>query len=76
MIGVAANMRFLPLIICLATPSIAPAAEIVRPADAPANVNLAEKEVRRYVYLRTDELLPIAEAGDGITLGLDRALAA
>ena len=30
---------------------------IVCPADAPANVKLAAKEIRRYVYLRTGTLL-------------------
>jgi hypothetical protein len=35
---------------------------IVCPPDAPANVKLAAKEIRRYVFLRTGELLPIEGA--------------
>ena len=50
-------------------------AAIVRPADAPANVKLAARELRRYVYLRTGALLPVAESGDGITLQVDGELA-
>jgi len=42
---------------------------IVCPAKAPANVRLAAKEVRRYVYLRTGNLLPvIAKTRDGTTI--------
>jgi hypothetical protein len=44
------------------------------PADAPANVTLAAKEVRRYVYLRTGELLSIAEGSGTIQLRVDGAL--
>lgn len=49
---------------------------VVCPADALANVKLAAKEVRRYVYLRTGRFLPIAEAGKGIALKVDPALTA
>lgn len=37
-----------------------PTATIVCPLNATANAKLAAREVRRYVYLRTGELLPIA----------------
>jgi len=48
---------------------------IVIPASAPANVRLAAKEIRRYVYLRTGELLPVAESGNnGIALRIDSSL--
>lgn len=52
---------------------------IVCPADAPPNLRLAAKEVRRYVYLRTGNLLPIASkprTGLTIVLKVDHALAA
>ena len=49
---------------------------IVCPPDAPANVKLAAKEVRRYIYLRTGELLPLETSGKGIALGVDPALGA
>ncbi|MCX6876005.1 MAG: malectin domain-containing carbohydrate-binding protein [Verrucomicrobia bacterium] len=49
---------------------------IVCPPAAPAQVELAAKEVRRYIYLRTGELLPITASGAGITLQIDPALAA
>ncbi|MHC4199043.1 MAG: hypothetical protein ACYSU0_03565, partial [Planctomycetota bacterium] len=58
----------------IAAPGRRPAA-IVRPADAPANVKLAAREVRRYTYLRTGELLPIAGTGKGIALRVDDQLA-
>lgn len=51
---------------------------IVCPREAPANVKLAAKEVRRYVYLRTGKFLPIAakpRTGTTITLRVDHALA-
>ncbi len=50
-----------PVIVCL--------------ADAPVNVKLAAKELRRYIYLRTGALLPIEKTGQGITLQLDQKLA-
>lgn len=49
---------------------------VVCPAEAPVNVKLAAREIRRYVYLRTGELLPLAETGGGIVLGIDKTLAA
>jgi hypothetical protein len=48
--------------------------EIVCPATYPANMKLAAKEVRRYIYLRTGELLSIVEAGKGIALKTDPSL--
>ena len=50
---------------------------IVCPEGAPSNVKLAAKEVRRYVYLRTGTLLPLAvraPAGSAIVLKTDPAL--
>ena len=42
------------------------------PSNAPANVQLAAKRIRRYVYLRTRELLPVAQPGrNGIILKVD-----
>jgi len=55
--------------------SVARTPVIVCVADAPANVKLAAKELRRYIYLRTGELLPIMATGQGITLQLDQKLA-
>ena len=56
----------------------AEAAVVVCPADAPANVKLAAKEVRRYVWLRTGTLLRIVSAPvsatPAITLKTDAAL--
>ena len=49
---------------------------IVRPPDAPPNVNLAAKEIRRYAYLRTGKLLSIADTGHGIALKIDPSLGA
>jgi len=49
---------------------------IICPPDAPPMVKLAAKELRRYIFLRTDKLLPIANKGEGITLQLDKNLAA
>ncbi len=54
--------------------SIASGQTIVCPEDAPANVKLAAKEIRRYVYVRTGELLPIAESGTGIALKVETSL--
>ena len=56
-----------------------PAATILCPADAPAQVRLAAQEVRRYVYLRTGELLPISplpstQPAPAISLLLDAGL--
>jgi hypothetical protein len=54
---------------------------IVCPAGAPANVRLAAKEIRRYVYLRTGELLPVTDGRSSqtdlsIVLAVDPALEA
>jgi hypothetical protein len=49
----------LSLALLAANKTLAEPATIVCPADAPANVKLAAKEVRRYVYLRTGELATI-----------------
>ncbi len=70
---------FVVLFGCLTAPGAAsaaplPAARIVCPADAPRLVRLAASEIRRYVYLRTGELLPIVAAptgGGAIALSID-----
>lgn len=49
---------------------------IVCPPQASPNLKLAAKEVRRYIFLRTSELLPISTAGQGISLLVNPALAA
>jgi hypothetical protein len=68
-------MKVLIVLLILIT-GIASAQTIVCPTDAPANVKLAAKEIRRYVYLRTGEMLSIADAGKGIALKIDPALGA
>jgi hypothetical protein len=55
--------------------AIAPAETIVCPPGAPPLAKLAAKEVRRYAYLRTGELWPIAPTGTGLVLQIDAALA-
>ncbi len=55
----------------------AAAATIVLPDGAPANVTLAAKEVRRYVYLRTGALATLAAGagpGPAVALRIDPAL--
>jgi hypothetical protein len=52
----------------------ASAQTIICAPDAPPCLKLATKEVRRYVYLRTGKLLPIANAGQGLALKIDPAL--
>jgi len=44
--------------------------------NAPANIKLAAKEVRRYVYLRTGKLLPIVQSasGNSISFNVDKTL--
>ncbi len=79
--GVAARrpgrvLAALAAFLALAVAPGAPGWEIVCPPDAPANVRLAAKEIRRYAYLRTGRLLSIAATGDGIALKVDPALAA
>ena len=51
-------MKTLIAVLALVT-NIVSAQTIVCPPDAPANVKLAAKEIRRYVYLRTGELWSI-----------------
>lgn len=68
-------MKLLTFALVLITASLAAAATIVCPPDVPENVRLAAKEIRRYVYLRTGELLPIAATGQGIQFKVDRSLA-
>jgi hypothetical protein len=67
-------MRTLTVILALITASLACAHTIVCPPGAPENVKLAAKEVRRYIYLRTGELLPIAPKDGTIVLQVDPAL--
>jgi hypothetical protein len=69
-------MRTLAQALLLLTATLASAQTILCPPDAPANVKLAAKEIRRYVYLRTGQLLPVAASGLGIALKIDPALAA
>jgi hypothetical protein len=64
-------MKTLALILSLIGAGIASAQTIVCPPDAPPNVKLAAKEIRRYVYLRTGQMLPIADTGKGIALKID-----
>ena len=49
---------------------------IVCPENAPANIKLAAKEVRRYVYLRTGKLLPIAQSASKnlVSFNVDKTL--
>ena len=72
-------MKLTAVILGLAFTGTIVAAGIHCPADAPAQVRLAAKEVRRYVYLRTGKLLVIGtgrtdSADPGITLAVDPAL--
>lgn len=69
-------LRALAAFLTLATAQAALGWEIVCPPQAPANVKLAAKEIRRYVYLRTGRVLSIAATGSGIALKVDPALAA
>ena len=71
--------RLLALLALLPLTSHVALADGIRcPSDAPDQVRLAAKELRRYVYVRTGELLPIgAEAtGRTISLRIDPALGA
>jgi hypothetical protein len=49
---------------------------IVCPPGSPANIKFAAREIRRYLYLRTAELLPIEAATNGsrISFRIDRSL--
>ena len=58
-------MKTILTVLFLVAASIAPA----QSTDAPANVKLAAKEIRRYVYLRTGKLQPCP-----VTLKIDPAL--
>jgi hypothetical protein len=54
------------------SPVIGSAAEsvtIVEPQNATVPERLAAREIRRYLYLRTGELVPIVSAGDGLPSG-------
>ena len=53
-----------------------PGQTIVRPPGAGPITDLAAKEIRRYVYLRTGSLPSIKEDGAGLVLKIDPALAA
>ena len=48
------------LLLCVAGECVA-AMTVVYPSDGPAQVRMAAKEVRRYVYLTTGKLLPIVQ---------------
>ena len=61
---------FLAIAMPIAT-AAAPGGNIACPTDAPANVKLAAKEIRRYVYLRTGKLLPITADAGAIVLRVD-----
>lgn len=49
---------------------------IVCPENAPSNIKLAAREVRRYIYLRTGQLLPILESASGnrVLFNIDKTL--
>ena len=74
-------MKFLPVLFAILA-CTAGAQTIVCPPDAPQNVRLAAKEVRRYVYLRTgampaivaDPTAPAASSDPKITLAVDPSL--
>jgi hypothetical protein len=68
--------KLIAAILALASASASSAAVIVCSPNAPPNVKLAAKEIRRYVYLRTGEWLRICEAGKGIELKVDPTLKA
>lgn len=67
-------MKTLTALFVLSLAGIAGDAVIVCPPEATAEVKLAAREVRRYVYLRTGTLMPIQPAGTGFTFKLDPAL--
>jgi len=68
-------MKSLTTILAIAATFTVSAQTIVVPTSAPGNVKLAAKEIRRYVYLRTGELLSMAESGNnGIALKIDPSL--
>ncbi|MBL7133288.1 MAG: hypothetical protein ISS78_04265 [Phycisphaerae bacterium] len=47
---------------------------VVCPEKATANLKLAARELRRYIYLRTGKLLPVGATGNGIVLRVDKKL--
>lgn len=49
---------------------------IICPENAPANIKLAASEARRYIYLRTGQLLPILEVASGniVSFNIDKSL--
>lgn len=67
-------MKAIVALLALVLAHHAAAQTIHCPAGAPAIVRLAAKEVRRYVYLRTGDWLPMGNAGPGIALRIDSAL--
>lgn len=71
-------MKTVAAILVLVSSILAPAQTIVCASGAPANVQLAAKEIRRYVYLRTGELMPVlhdrSDRPDWIRLAVDAAL--
>ena len=69
-------MKRLSFLLLLVSAALSSAQSIVFPPNASANVKLAAHEVRRYVYLRTGQLLPLAQKGEGIVLRIDHGLAA
>ena len=68
------NIKKLAILLAVACACPAHGGQIMVTTDAPAKVQLAAKEVRRYVYLRTGELLPIAGGAGTIQLRVDGAL--
>lgn len=67
------------LVVCLLSAGrVSSQAAIVCPANAPPALRLAARELHRYVYLRTDQLLPMVERlpdrGDTILLATDPSL--
>ena len=70
------TMKAIATLLVFVSARLAFAQTIVCPPAAPANVQLAAKEIRRYVYLRTGNLLPVAETGRGIVLKIDPAFGA
>ena len=67
-------MKTLAALLVMAVAFTAHAGQIMLETGAPANVRLAAKEIRRYVYLRTGELLPISPEAGTILLRVDGAL--
>ena len=72
------RLRFLSasLVLLVVTAVRAPAQSIACPTNAPPNMKLAAKEVRRYVFLRTGTLMTIRPeaSGPSVVLAIDPAL--